>query len=154
VGARGILLGRAAVGRDDAGIAAGTERGADGKCPFIRCPVMTQSSKPPIKMASDFVWGGTSGAVCGLVAGAVFWNHWLLIYVVPAAAIIGYIVGARQASAERVNAVVDWVNEQGGPERLLDRFGREWLTLWIPLNPDNPEADRQSKRALGEQFVQ
>jgi hypothetical protein len=46
--------------------------------------------------------------------------------------------------------VVADVMRMGGKDALIDRVGREMLTVWIPLDHDLSEADRAFGRRLGE----
>jgi len=68
---------------------------------------------------------------------------------VAVAAVISSLLGWNLASRWNVSCAVAEVMEMGGVDALLDRFGRESLTVWIPLDHSLSEADRTFARQLG-----
>jgi hypothetical protein len=103
-------------------------------------------------MARKLIWATTTAVFVAVLTGLLLRHYTWMPALAGSAALVAAYLGWREASIANVHEAVEMVNRLGGVEALLDRQGREMLTLWIPLDHDLTERDRKAAKKLAREF--
>ena len=104
----------------------------------------------PLTNPDKRVWATAFAAVAVVIAAVLTRGYPLFPWAVSGAAIVGGVIGWRLAGYVRVRMAVAKFQAAGGVEALLDRTGRELVTVWIPLDHEVNDDDREFAQRLGQ----
>ena len=105
----------------------------------------------PGTLSDKRVWTAFAGIATGLVVAVFTRNNSTFPLAAVIAGIVAGGVGWYGMGRYRIYQIVRlFTQEYGDVESFLDRTGREFLTVWIPLDHETTDDDRRSARQLGE----
>lgn len=105
-------------------------------------------------MSDERLWALAFCLFAGFTGAVATQNSPLFPYVTGLSAGFGWVVGWRLGRRRVLNQLVASVLKVGDVQDILDDVGREMLTVWIPLEHELTDDDRQHAHRIGSQLEQ